>query len=164
MADAVAERTLPHNLEAEKSVLGAILVHYSTDYVFGGNKAAPYTETDEPDPINVYGHTKLLGEKRIRDVNAPHLIFRTCWGYGSRGRNFLLTIRKLARERTLLKVVNDQTGCPTWCRLIAEATAQVVAKSATTPRLSPPAVPPRQGSPACTSLSVYQGQWVEAST
>jgi dTDP-4-dehydrorhamnose reductase len=110
---------------------GAVLVHYSTDYVFGGNKAGPYTETDEPDPINVYGHTKLLGEKRIREVNPPHLIFRTSWVYGARGRNFLLTIRKLARERPVLKVVNDQTGCPTWCRLIAEATAQVVAKSAT---------------------------------
>ena len=72
------------------------------------------------------------GEKRIREVNPPHLIFRTCWVYGSRGRNFLLTIRKLASERSVLKVVNDQTGCPTWCRLIAEATAQVVAKSATT--------------------------------
>jgi dTDP-4-dehydrorhamnose reductase len=110
---------------------GAVLVHYSTDCVFGGNKAGPYTETDEPDPINVYGHTKLLGEKRIREVNPPHLIFRTSWVYGARGRNFLLTIRKLARERPVLKVVNDQTGCPTWCRLIAEATAQVVAKSAT---------------------------------
>ena len=110
---------------------GAALVHYSTDYVFGGNKAGPYTETDEPDPINVYGRTKLLGEKRIREVNPAHLIFRTCWVYGSRGRNFLLTIRKLASERSVLKVVNDQTGCPTWCRLIAEATAQVVAKSAT---------------------------------
>ena len=110
---------------------GAVLVHYSTDYVFGGNKAGPYTETDEPDPINVYGHTKLLGEKRIREVNPPHMIFRTSWVYGARGRNFLLTIRKLARERPVLKVVNDQTGCPTWCRLIAEATAQVVTKSAT---------------------------------
>jgi dTDP-4-dehydrorhamnose reductase len=110
---------------------GAVLIHYSTDYVFGGNKGGPYTETDEPDPINVYGHTKLLGEKRIREVNPPHLIFRTSWVYGARGRNFLLTIRKLARARPVLKVVNDQTGCPTWCRLIAEATAQVVAKSAT---------------------------------
>ena len=110
---------------------GTVVVHYSTDYVFGGKKAGPYTETDEPDPINVYGQTKLLGEKRIREVNVPHLIFRTSWVYGARGRNFFLTIRKLARERPVLKVVNDQTGCPTWCRLIAEATAQVVAKSAT---------------------------------
>ena len=108
----------------------AALVHFSTDYVFGGNKAGPYTEMDEPDPINVYGHTKLLGEERIREINPSHLIFRTCWVYGSRGRNFLLTIRKLASERPVLKVVNDQTGCPTWCRLIAEATAQVVTKSA----------------------------------
>ena len=109
---------------------GAVLVHYSTDYVFGGNKAGPYIESDEPDPINVYGRTKLLGERRIREVNPPHLIFRTCWVYGSRGRNFLLTIRKLASERPVLKVVNDQTGCPTWCRLIAEATSQVITKSA----------------------------------
>jgi len=116
---------------------GAVLVHYSTDYVFGGNKAGPYTETDEPDPINVYGHTKLLGEKRIRETNPPHLIFRTSWVYGSRGRNFLLTIQKLAKERPVLKVVDDQTGCPTWCRLIAEATAQVVTKSANAQGLDP---------------------------
>jgi len=116
---------------------GAVLVHYSTDYVFGGNKAGPYTETDEPDPINVYGHTKLLGEKRIREANPPHLIFRTSWVYGARGRNFLLTIQKLARERPVLKVVDDQTGCPTWCRLIAEATAQVVTKSANAQGLDP---------------------------
>jgi len=116
---------------------GSVLVHYSTDYVFGGNKACPYIETDEPDPINVYGHSKLLGEKRIQEVNPPHLIFRTSWVYGSRGRNFLLTIQKLARERSLLKVVDDQTGCPTWCRLIAEATAHVAAKFATAQGLDP---------------------------
>ncbi len=116
---------------------GAVLIHYSTDYVFGGNKAGPYIETDEPDPINVYGRTKLLGEKRIREVNPPHLIFRASWVYGSRGRNFLLTIQKLARERPVLKVVDDQTGCPTWCRLIAEATAQVLTKSATAQGLDP---------------------------
>jgi len=109
----------------------AVLIHYSTDYVCDGNKAVPYTETDEPDPINVYGRTKLLGEKRIEEVNPLHLILRTSWVYGARGRNFLLTIQKIARERPVLKVVNDQTGCPTWCRLIAEATAQVVAMSAT---------------------------------
>jgi dTDP-4-dehydrorhamnose reductase len=118
-------------LAEEAKRAGAVLIHYSTDYVFGGNKGGPYTETDEPDPINVYGHTKLLGEKRIREVNPQHLIFRTSWVYGAHGRNFLLTIRKLASARPVLKVVNDQTGCPTWCRLIAEATAQVVAKSAT---------------------------------
>jgi dTDP-4-dehydrorhamnose reductase len=117
---------------AEEAKRGsAVLIHYSTDYVFDGNKAGPYTETDEPDPINVYGRTKLLGEQRIREVNPLHLILRTSWVYGSRGRNFLLTIRKLASERSVLKVVNDQTGCPTWCRLIAEATAQMAAKSAT---------------------------------
>jgi dTDP-4-dehydrorhamnose reductase len=117
---------------AEEAKRGsAVLIHYSTDYVFDGSKAGPYIETDEPNPINVYGRTKLLGEQRIRDVNPPHLILRTSWVYGSRGRNFLLTIRKLARERSVLKVVNDQTGCPTWCRLIAEATAQMAAKSAT---------------------------------
>ena len=117
---------------AEEAKRGsAVLIHYSTDYVFDGNQAAPYTETDEPDPINVYGRTKLLGEQRIREVNPLHLILRTSWVYGLRGRNFLLTIRKLARERSMLKVVDDQTGCPTWCRLIAEATAQVVALSAT---------------------------------
>ena len=116
---------------------GGVLVHYSTDYVFSGSKASPYTETDPPDPINVYGRTKLLGEKRIAEVNPPQLIFRTSWVYGLRGRNFLLAMQKLAKERSVLKVVNDQTGCPTWCRLIAESTAQVVAKSATTRGLDP---------------------------
>ena len=117
---------------AEEAKRGStVLIHYSTDYVFDGNKAVPYTETDEPDPVNVYGRTKLLGEKRIEEVNPLHLILRTSWVYGARGRNFLLTIQKIARERPVLKVVNDQTGCPTWCRLIAEATAQVVAMSAT---------------------------------
>jgi len=96
----------------KRSAAARLLVHYSTDYVFAGNNAGPYTETDEPDPINVYGHSKLLGEKRIQEVNPSHLIFRTSWVYGSRGRNFLLTIQKLARERSLLKVVDDQTGCP----------------------------------------------------
>jgi dTDP-4-dehydrorhamnose reductase len=107
---------------------GAVLVHYSTDYVFGGNKAAPYTETDEPDPINVYGHTKLLGERRIRELNPPHLIFRTSWVYGARGRNFLVTVRRLAGERPELRIVSDQIGSPTWSRMIAEATAQIIAK------------------------------------
>ena len=107
---------------------GAVLVHYSTDYVFSGNKAGPYAETDEPDPINVYGRTKLMGEERMREVGAPHLIFRTSWVYGARGRNFLVTVRRLAGERPELRIVNDQTGSPTWSRLIAEATAQVIAK------------------------------------
>jgi dTDP-4-dehydrorhamnose reductase len=116
-------------LAEETKRIGGVLVHYSTDYVFDGSRAGPYTETDQPDPINVYGRTKLLGERRIEEVNPPHLILRTSWVYGLRGRNFLLTMRKLASERPVLKVVNDQTGCPTWCRLIAEATAQVVDKS-----------------------------------
>jgi dTDP-4-dehydrorhamnose reductase len=107
---------------------GAVLVHYSTDYVFSGSKAGPYTETDEPDPINVYGRTKLIGEERIREVGPLHLIFRTSWVYGTRGRNFLVTVRRLAGERPELRIVNDQTGSPTWSRLIAEATAQVIAK------------------------------------
>lgn len=124
-------------LAEEAKRAGAFLIHYSTDYVFSGNKSGPHTETDQPDPINVYGRTKLLGEKRIAEVNPPHLIFRTSWVYGLRGRNFLLTMQKLASERSVLKVVNDQTGCPTWCRLIAEATAQVVTKSSTAQGLDP---------------------------
>ncbi len=104
------------------------MIHYSTDYVFDGNKNGPYTEDDAPNPLNVYGRTKLAGEQAIQAVGAPHLIFRTSWVYGTRGKNFLLTILRLAKERDELRIVNDQIGAPTWSRMIAEATAQVVAQ------------------------------------
>jgi len=111
--------------EAAKQV-GALLVHYSTDYVFDGASRVPYTENDPTNPLNVYGKTKLAGEDAIRSSGTSHLIFRTSWVYGARGRNFLLTILRLARERRELMVVNDQIGAPTWSRDIAQATARII--------------------------------------
>jgi dTDP-4-dehydrorhamnose reductase len=110
--------------EARK--LGAAVIHYSTDYVFDGNKKTPYTEEDIPNPLTVYGKTKLAGEQSIQTVGVPYLIFRTSWVYGARGKNFLLTILRLARERDELSIVNDQIGAPTWSRMIAQATAHVL--------------------------------------
>lgn len=111
-------------LEAKK--IGATLVHYSTDYVFDGTKKTPYEETDLPNPINIYGKTKLTGEEAIRDAKIPHLIFRTAWVYATRGRNFLLTILRLATEREELKIVSDQIGAPTCASDIALATLKVL--------------------------------------
>jgi len=120
----------PGVLAEEAKLCRAALVHYSTDYVFDGTKATPYTEDDAPNPVNTYGQTKLEGDRLIQETGVPHLIFRTGWVYGLRGSNFLLTILRLAREREELSVVNDQTGAPTWSRMIAEATAQVLSKGA----------------------------------
>jgi dTDP-4-dehydrorhamnose reductase len=118
----------PGVLAEEAKRCGAAMIHYSTDYVFDGTKPAPYVETDRPQPLNVYGQTKLAGEQAIQAVGGPHLILRTSWVYGLRGKNFLLTMLKLAREREELKVVNDQVGAPTWCYTIAQVTAQIVAQ------------------------------------
>lgn len=107
---------------------GALLVHYSTDYVFNGTAQTPYTEDAPTYPQNVYGRSKLAGEKTIRAVGGHHLILRTGWVYGTRGHNFMRTIRRLAREREELRIVADQRGCPTWSRHIAEATAQVLTR------------------------------------
>lgn len=102
------------------------LVHYSTDYVFDGRKAAPYREDDATAPANVYGNSKLAGEQGIVASGAAHLVFRTSWIYAPRGRNFLLTMLKLGGERKELKVVDDQFGAPTSARLVAQATTNVV--------------------------------------
>lgn len=110
--------------EAKKR--GRLLVHYSTDYVFDGTKASPYTEDDAPNPLGAYGRTKLAGDQAIRQTGCNHLIFRLCWVYGARGSNFMLTMMRLAREREKLRVVRDQIGCPTWSRMIAETTAQAL--------------------------------------
>jgi dTDP-4-dehydrorhamnose reductase len=104
----------------------ALLIHFSTDYVFDGSKNSPYQEEDVPHPINVYGQTKLDGEQGVRDSGAAHLIFRTAWVYATRGRNFLLTILRLATDREELRIVSDQLGAPTWSREIASATASVL--------------------------------------
>lgn len=118
----------PGVLAEEALRLGAPLIHYSTDYVFDGRNQAAYTEDDAASPLNVYGRTKLLGERHILDAGAAALIIRTSWVYAARGRNFFLTIRRLAAERPEIKVVDDQVGSPTWARLIAEATAQILAR------------------------------------
>lgn len=105
---------------------GATLVHYSTDYVFDGRKAGPYVENDPTAPLNAYGRSKLAGEEAIRASGAAHLILRTSWVYAARGKNFLRTILRLAAEREVLRVVDDQYGAPTWARFIAEATAAML--------------------------------------
>ena len=107
--------------------VGALLVHYSTDYVFDGAKAEPYVEDDLPHPLNAYGRSKLAGETAIRDAGGDHLVLRTSWVFAARGHNFVNTILRLARERDELRVVADQVGAPTWARDVADATAQLVA-------------------------------------
>jgi dTDP-4-dehydrorhamnose reductase len=120
--NAIAPGVMAETLRAT----GGMLVHYSTDYVFDGEKDDAYDEADTPNPLGAYGRTKLAGERAIRDVESPHVILRTSWVYGLRGRNFLLTMVRLGAERAVLPVVSDQTGAPTWCRLVAEATAQLL--------------------------------------
>jgi dTDP-4-dehydrorhamnose reductase len=112
--------------------LGIPLIHYSTDYVFDGTKCgpngvmAPYTEEDTPNPINIYGKTKLAGELAIQSSGCQHLILRTSWVYSMQGKNFLLTMLRLAIERDELQIVNDQWGSPTWAGWIAEVTCETI--------------------------------------
>lgn len=118
----------PGILAEEAKKLGARLVHFSTDYVFDGSKPDAYVETDVTHPVSVYGSSKLAGEQAIESVGGQYLIFRTSWVYGVRGKNFFLTMLRLARERDSLRVVADQHGAPTWSRMIAEATALAIAR------------------------------------
>lgn len=118
----------PRILAEEAQKLHALLVHFSTDYVFDGQKIGAYQEDDATNPLGVYGQTKLAGEQAIRAVAGQHLILRTSWVYGSRGKNFLLTMLRLAKERSELRIVDDQIGAPTWCRSLAEVTAQMLAQ------------------------------------
>ncbi len=127
--------TAPAILAEEAKKLGAALVHYSTDYVFDGEKQEPYTEEDSPNPLGVYGKTKLAGDEAIQSAGLPHLIFRTAWVYGVKRKNFLLTIQRLAKERDELKIVDDQIGPPTWSRTIAQTTANILTQAL--PRNSP---------------------------
>ncbi|TVT58098.1 MAG: dTDP-4-dehydrorhamnose reductase [Sedimenticola thiotaurini] len=110
----------------EAKCLDAWLVHYSTDYVFDGTKDQPYIETDQPNPLGIYGKSKLQGEGSIRRSGCKYLIFRTSWVYGAHGSNFIKTILRLAREREMLDVVADQRGAPTSAVQIAEITAQAI--------------------------------------
>lgn len=131
------ERDLAHTINGEvpgilaeelHRLRGKLIVHYSTDYVFNGTATQPYGEDDRPDPVNVYGKTKLAGELSVQRCAAPFTIFRTEWVYATRGRNFLLTMLRLAREGKPLRLIADQVGAPTWARMLAEASAQVVAR------------------------------------
>jgi dTDP-4-dehydrorhamnose reductase len=116
----------PGVMAEEAKKIGAAVVHYSTDYVFDGTKSTPYEETDPTNPLNTYGRTKLGGEHAIRHAAVPHLILRTQWVYGNHGKNFLLTILRLASEGKELRVVSDQFGAPTWSREIARATRNIL--------------------------------------
>lgn len=120
--------TAPGVLAEEAKRLGSVLVHYSTDYVYDGTKQGAWVETDAPNPLNVYGKTKLAGDEAIAAVGCEHLILRTSWVYGARGNNFLLTMLRLSKERAELRIVDDQTGAPTSSECIAEATADILAQ------------------------------------
>jgi dTDP-4-dehydrorhamnose reductase len=120
--NAEAVRTIGREAQA----IGAGVIHFSTDYVFDGSASTPYRETDATGPVSVYGASKLAGETALAESGAEHAIFRTSWVYAARGKNFLLTILKLARERERLRVVADQYGAPTWSRDLARMTASVI--------------------------------------
>jgi dTDP-4-dehydrorhamnose reductase len=108
---------------------GALLIHYSTDYVYGGSGPAPYAESDPTGPLSIYGQTKLDGDQAIMASGCAHIILRTSWVYDVRGKNFLRTVLRLAREREELRIVGDQYGAPTWARMLAESTALILARS-----------------------------------
>lgn len=116
----------PGVLAEEALRLGAPLIHYSTDYVFDGEKATPYNEQDVPNPLGVYGRSKLAGEQAIAAVGGAHLILRTSWVYSLHGRNFLLTMQRLLQEKPQLRVVDDQIGAPTWASTIAISTRALI--------------------------------------
>lgn len=116
----------PGAMAAACAELSIPLIHYSTDYVFDGSKAGAYNEDDTPNPLSVYGASKLAGEQSIAGSGCDHLILRTSWVYSRHGRNFLLTMQRLLQEREQLNVVADQIGAPTWAGSIAAATAELI--------------------------------------
>lgn len=126
-ADAINTRA-PGILAEEAKRAGALLIHYSTDYVFDGEATVPYDEQAVPHPINAYGRSKLGGERAIAAAGGASLVLRTSWVYGLRGQNFLTTMRRLAAEREELRVVADQVGTPNWTRSLAGATALIVGR------------------------------------
>ena len=120
----------PAILAEEARRIDALLVHYSTDYVFDGRRSTPYAEDDAPNPLNVYGRSKLEGERAIAASGCSHLILRTSWLYSDRGPNFVLTMLRLAREKKELAVVNDQIGSPTWAHALAESSGELLGRIA----------------------------------
>lgn len=121
--------TAPGVLAEEARVLGAALVHYSSDYVFDGMKGEAYVERDTTNPINVYGLSKLAGDLNVQQVDGDYLILRTTWVYSMRQGGFVRKVLEWARKNPELRIVNDQVGSPTWARALAEVTAQVLAMS-----------------------------------
>jgi len=119
----------PAVLADEAERIGALLVHFSTDYVFDGEKPSPYVEDDSPNPLNAYGRSKLVGEQAVQSSHCRHLIFRTSWVYAAAGKNFLLTMLRLAGEGKPLRVVSDQRGAPTSNLMIADATTQAIGRA-----------------------------------
>ena len=118
----------PALLAAEAARLGAAIIHYSTDYVYGGDRAAPWTEDDEPSPCNVYGASKLDGDRAVLGSGARGVVLRTSWVYAAHGQNFVRTMLRLGREREELRVVADQRGCPTWAHDLARASWTVLGR------------------------------------
>lgn len=118
----------PGVMAEEARELGAALVHYSTDYVFNGEKGSPYVETDETGPLGVYGESKLAGERAIQEVDGAYLILRTSWVYSLRRASFVTKVLEWSRVQETLRVVSDQVSNPTWCRMLAEVSAQLLAK------------------------------------
>jgi len=118
----------PTILAQEAKVLGAWFLHYSTDYIFDGEKGSPYTEEDEPNPINVYGRTKLEGEQGVLEADGLALILRTSWVYSLRQESFVTKVLKWSRQQETMQVVDDQIGSPTWARMLAEVTAALLVK------------------------------------
>ena len=123
-------------LAEEVAALNAWLIHYSTDYVFSGQGSTPWLETDAVAPVNHYGASKLVGEQAIIASGCKHLIFRTCWIYGTRGNNFAKTMLRLARDRETLRVINDQIGAPTGADLVADVTALAIQQVLQRPELA----------------------------
>jgi dTDP-4-dehydrorhamnose reductase len=134
----------PARMAEELVKTGGTLIHYSTDYVFDGSKSAAYVETDPTGPMSVYGRTKLEGEQAILATGCEHVILRTSWVYDVRGKNFLRTVLRLARDRDELRMVGDQFGAPTWARTIAEATAAIAVQVLRQP-----------GEPDCEARGVF---------
>lgn len=134
-AESEAERAKLINAEAPGLLaeicrnMGAALIHYSTDYVFDGKKGTPYTESDSPHPLNVYGQTKLEGEQAILQAGGTNLIFRTAWVYSMRRDRFVSNVLSWAHSQHEMRIVEDQVSNPTWARVLAEITAQLIAKA-----------------------------------
>ena len=118
----------PAVIAEEIKKLNGAFIHYSTDYVFDGKKGSSYVETDIPNPLNVYGSTKLEGEQLVQGVDGASLIFRTSWVYSLRQGGFVTKVLQWARQQEILRIVEDQVGSPTWARILAESTAQVIAQ------------------------------------